>query len=206
MTEIVYTDEIESLIKGIGEKALALSWLHTRSGKRYSYLNNYLAIPAIILSTVTGAGSIGFGGIVEASYIFGGVSILVSVISTLNSYFDFAKRGEAHRITSVNYNKLYLQISIELSLPRLKRINVKDFMKNVAEQIVRLNEVQPTVPDVVILEFKRTFKEYYGTSISLPEMCNGLVDIQVCHIIPDNPIDIVVVPVASVQKPKAVFK
>jgi len=212
MNEIVYTDEIESLIKGIGEKALALSWLHTRSGKRYSYLNNYLAIPAIILSTVTGAGSIGFGGIVEASYIFGVVSILVSVISTLNSYFDFAKRGESHRITSVNYNKLYLQISIELSLPRLKRINVKDFMKNVAEQIVRLNELQPIVPDVIILEFKRTFKQYYGSNISIPEMCNGLVDIQICHITPNSPIDIVVVPivpvipVVPVQKPKAVFK
>jgi hypothetical protein len=180
MAEIVYTEEIEALIKGIGEKALALSWLHTRSEKRYSYLNNYLAIPAIVLSTITGAGSIGFGDIKDVSYIMGGVSIVVSIISTLNSYFSFAKRSEAHRITSVSYNKLYLQISIELSLPRKKRLNVKEFMKSVSEQIVRLNEIQPPIPDIVIIDFKKVFKDYYGTTISIPECCNGLVDIKIC--------------------------
>lgn len=179
MTEIVYTDEVESLIKGIGEKALALSWLHTRSEKRYSYLNNYLAIPAIILSTITGAGSIGFGSIPDVSFIMGGISILVSIITTLNSYFSFAKRSEAHRITSVSYNKLYLQISIELSLPRKKRMNVKALLKNVSEQIVRLNEIQPPVPDVVITDFKKVFKDYYG-KVEMPEITNGLVSIKVC--------------------------
>jgi hypothetical protein len=180
MSDIVYTDEIEDLIKGIGEKALSLSWLHTRSEKRYSYLNNFLAIPAIILSTITGAGSIGFGSMPEVSYIMGGISIIVSIISTLNSYFSFAKRSEAHRITSVSYNKLYLQVSIELSLPRKKRLNVKEFMKSVSEQIVRLNEIQPAVPDVVITDFKKVFKDYYGTTISIPECCNGLVHIKIC--------------------------
>ncbi len=181
MTDIVYTDEIEALIKSLGEKALALSWLHTRSEKRYSYMNNFLAIPAIVLSTITGAGSIGFGAISDVSYIMGGISIVVSIISTLNSYFAFAKRGEAHRITSVSYNKLYLQISIELSLPRKKRLNVKEFMKSVSEQIVRLNEIQPPIPDNVIKDFKITFKDYYGTNISIPECCNGLVDIKICE-------------------------
>jgi len=128
-TEIVWNCAIEQLIKGLGEKALSLSWLHSRSEKRYVYLNNYLAIPTIVLSTITGAGSIGFGDLKEISYIMGGISIIVSIISTLNSYFSFAKRSEAHRITSVNYSKLYLQISIELSLPRQERMNVTDFMK-----------------------------------------------------------------------------
>lgn len=180
MSDIVYSDEIEALIKGIGEKALALSWLHTSSEKRYNYLNNFLAIPAIILSTITGAGSIGFGSSTDISYAMGAISIIVSIISTLNSFFSFAKRSESHRITAVSYNKLYLQISIELSLPRKKRLNVKEFMKSVSEQIVRLNEIQPAVPDVVIKDFKKVFKDYYGTEISLPEQCNGLVSIKVC--------------------------
>ena len=202
MSEIIYTDDIEKLIKGIGEKALALSWLHTRSEKRYSYLNNYLGIPSIILSTIAGAGSISFGSIPEVSYFMGGISITVSVLATLNSYFSFAKRSESHKLTSVSYNKLYLQISIELALPRKKRLNVKDFMKSVSEQIVRLNEIQPAVPDIVIQDFKKVFKSYYGTDISLPPIVNGLVSISVCNTIdsivpiapiaPIAPIDIVI--------------
>lgn len=175
---ITWNSAIENLIKGLGEKALSLSWLHSRSEKRYTYLNNYLAIPAIVLSTVTGAGSIGFGSTADVSLAMGGISILVSVISTLNSYFSFAKRAEAHRITSISYSKLYLQISIELSLPRKKRMIVKDFMKTVSEQIQRLNEIQPQIPDKVIIEYNRKFKDEPNT-ISRPEITNGLVDIKI---------------------------
>lgn len=177
-SEIVWNSAIEQLIKGLGEKALSLSWLHGRSEKRYSLHNNYLAIPAIILSTITGVGTVGFGSVKDVSYIMGGLSIIVSVLATLNSFFSFAKRGEGHRITSVSYSKLYLQISIELSLPRKKRMNVKDFIKTVSEQIQRLNEIQPQIPDAVIREYNRKFHDE-PTSICRPEITNGLVDIKI---------------------------
>jgi len=174
----VWNNAIEALIKGIGEKSLSLSWLHSRSEKRYSYLNNYLAIPSIILSTLAGVGSAGFGSDKNVNFIMGGVSILVSVLTTLNSYFMFSKRAENHRITSVQYSKLYLLISIELSLPRDKRMSVKTFMKIVSENIQRLNEIQPQVPDSVIKLYNEKFKDEPDT-ISKPEITNGLVEILV---------------------------
>ena len=176
--KIEWTTAIETLIKAQGEKALSYSWLHTRAEKRYSWINNYLAIPSIIISTVTGVGTVGFGSIGDISYIMGGLAIIVSILGTLNSYFSFAKRSEAHRITAVNYSKLYLQISIELALPRLKRMNVKDFLKVVSEQIQRLNEIQPQIPDVVIRDYQLKFKDE-PTTISRPEITNGLVSIDV---------------------------
>jgi hypothetical protein len=175
---INWNSAIEQLVKSLGEKALSLNWLHNRAEKRYSYLNNFLAIPAIILSTVTGAGSIGFGEDKNISLIMGCVSILVGVISTLNSYFSYAKRAESHRLTAINYSKLYLQINIELSLPREKRMRVKDFLKLVSEQIQRLNEIQPQIPDIVIKEYNIKFKDEPIT-IAKPEITNGLVDIKI---------------------------
>jgi hypothetical protein len=174
----VWNNAIEALIKGIGEKSLSLSWLHSRSEKRYSYLNNYLAIPSIILSTLAGVGSAGFGSDKNINLVMGGVSILVSVLTTLNSYFMFAKRAELHRITSIQYSKLYLMISIELSLPRDKRMSVKAYMKIVSESIQRLNEIQPAVPDSVIKQYNLKFKNEPDT-ISKPEITNGLVEILV---------------------------
>lgn len=179
---INYNDAIEALLKSIGEKALSLNWLHSQSEKRYNQLNNILAIPSIILSTtVATVGSV-FAGSSAASYASSVVSIVVSVLSTLNSYFLFAKRAEAHRITAISYSKLYLQISIELSLPREKRMSVKAFLKSVSEQIQRLNEIQPGVPQHVIEMYKKTFHDYIGKDISIPEQCNGLVDIKVYQI------------------------
>jgi hypothetical protein len=175
---VVWNSSIEALIKSLGEKALSLSWLHNRSEKRYSYYNNFLAIPAIVLSSITATVGGTFAGNKDVSYATTIASIVVSVITTLNSYFSYAKRSESHRITSINYSKLYLQINIELSLPRTKRMNVKDFLKVVSEQIQRLNEVQPAIPDAVILEYNKKFKDEPPT-ISRPEITNGLVDIKI---------------------------
>lgn len=176
--QIVWNEAIESLIKGLGEKALSLSWLHNRSEKQYSSYNNFLALPAIVLSGVTATIGGTFAGNKDVSYGTTIASIIVSVITTLNSYFSFAKRAESHRITAINYSKLYLQISIELSLPRQKRMNVKDFLKVVSEQIQRLNEVQPQVSDKVIKQYNEKFKDEPPT-ISKPEITNGLVEIKI---------------------------
>ena len=180
-----WTDSLEVLIKSQGEKALSLSWLHNRSEKRYSFLNNYLAIPAIVLSTITGVGTASWGTEPGINFVMAGLSIFVSVISTLNSYFAFAKRAEAHRLTAVSYSKLYLQISIELALPRKKRMGVKDFLKTVSEQIQRLNEISPIVPDIVIADYNRRFVNEPAT-ISRPEITNGLVDIKIYHDVVDE--------------------
>jgi hypothetical protein len=178
MTEVAWTEAIETLVKSLGEKALSMSWLHNRAEKRFAYFNNFLAIPSIIISTITGAGTIAFGSVGDVSYIMGALSIVVSILSTLNSYFAFAKRAEQHRLTAVNYSKLYLQVSIEMSLPRLKRMNVKSFLQTINEQIQRLNEVQPLIPDEIIKEYNIKFKDE-PTTISKPEITNGLVSIQV---------------------------
>lgn len=173
-----WNDAIENLIKGIGEKALSLSWLHSKSEKRFRYLNNYLAIPSIVLSSITGAGSIGFGSDGNVSYAMGAISLIVGIISTLNSYFAFAQRSAEHRLTAISYSKLYLNISIQLSLPRTKRIIVKEYLKFISAECQRLNETQPQVPDAVIKMYNEHFKDEPNT-ISRPEITNGLVAIQV---------------------------
>jgi hypothetical protein len=151
-----------------------------------------------------------FAGNKDVSYGTTIASIVVSVITTLNSYFSYAKRAESHRITAINYSKLYLQISIELSLPRQKRMNVKDFLKVVSEQIQRLNEIQPQVSDQVIKLYNEKFKDE-PTTISKPEITNGLVEISVYlepqverSTVPDKPVvNITVEPIKEPPKKPA---
>lgn len=177
--DLQWNSATETLVKRIGEQSQSYQWLHRRSEDIYNYWNNFLAIPAIVLSTITGAGSIGFGNSGEdANLILGSFSIAVSIISTLNSYFGYAKRAESHRITAIHYSKLNLQISIELSLPRERRMLVKDFLKGISEQIMRLNEVSPNISDVVIEDYKKRFVNE-PTTISKPSIVNGLEEIKI---------------------------
>ena len=178
---IEWNDAIETLIKEQGEKALSYNWLHTRCEKKFSNANNYIAIPCIIMSTLSGSASIASNQLGDDKFIslgIGAFSILVGILSTINSYFSWAKRAENHRISALNYSKLYLFISIELSLPRDKRMNPRDFIKVIREQIERLGEISPPVADDIIGHFKKEFDGKYP-NVSKPEITNGLIEIKV---------------------------
>lgn len=56
---LVYNSHLEDLIASEGEKALAFQWLHDQAEKRYSQFNTYIALPVIVLSTLSGTASIG---------------------------------------------------------------------------------------------------------------------------------------------------
>ena len=179
---LVYNSHLEELIASEGEKALAFYWLHDQSEKRYSQFNTYIALPVIVLSTLSGTASIGqkelFGDTPLSAVIIGLVSILVGILNTLSSFFAWAKRAEGHRIAGITYSKLHRYITIELSLPREQRVPAKHFLKTIRENIDRLNETSPAIPQVIITAFQKRF-EPVPPDISIPDICNGLHKVDV---------------------------
>ena len=179
---LVYNSHLEELIASEGEKSLAFQWLHDQAEKRYTTFNTNIVLPVIILSTMSGTASIGqkelFGDTPLSAIVIGLVSILVGILNTVASFFAWAKRAEGHRIAGITYSKLHRYISIELSLPRDQRVPAKHFLKAIREQIDRLNETSPQIPQVVISAFAKRF-EPVPAGISVPEICNGLHKVDV---------------------------
>jgi hypothetical protein len=176
-----YNSQLEKVISDEGEKCLSYAWLHDRSQKKYNFLDTYINVPVVVLSTLAGSASIGsdslFKGFNQASTIIGLVSLLVGILQTLNSYFAFGKRSEGHRISTIQFSKIYNFIKIELSLPRDQRMKPEDLLKLVKEGLERLREVSPQIPDAIIKQYKQNFSHY--VDVSKPEICNGLDKIEV---------------------------
>ena len=78
----------------------------------------------------------------------------------------------------MNYSKIHRFIVIELSLPRDERIAAQDMLKVVREQLDRLQETSPQIPDSVINKFKKMFGST-TPDLSKPEITNGLDPIEV---------------------------
>lgn len=173
-----YNTQLESVLSDEGEKSLSYFWLHSHSQKKFSRLSNLINIPVIVLSTLAGASSIGsealFSGFQYASVIIGIVSIIVGILSTLQSYFNFEKTAESHRISSIQYYKVYNFIKIELSLPRAQRTKIDDFLKIIKQDLERLKEISPLIPDNIIKDYKLYFNVDDYKDVSKPEICNGL--------------------------------
>jgi len=93
-------------------------------------------------------------------------------MNTVSNYFGFAKRSEAHRIAGATYAKIHKFILIELSLPRRERMDAASALKIIREQVERLNEISPQIPDAIIAIFNEKFHDQ--KDVSKPEITNGL--------------------------------
>lgn len=184
---ITWNDKLEEYFSSSGEKAHCLSMLHKRSEGVYSRQRNLIDLPVIMISSVIGflnAGSSSMFSDPKVSSVALGVgSLIVSVLQTVNTYFNWSKRSEGHRIASIQYGKLYRFLKIEMSLPRNQRMSPSDLLKRVRDDYDRLNEISPLIPETVIDEFKKKFGGEKYKDVSIPEEMNGLEKIVVF----DNP-------------------
>lgn len=183
---ITWNETLEDYFSSSGEKAHGLAWCHKRAESIYSRQRNFIDLPVIMFSSVIGflnAGSSSMFPDPKVSSVALGVgSLIVSVLQTVNTYFNWSKRAEGHRIASIQYGKLYRFLKIEMSLPRNQRMLPSELLKRVRDDYDRLNEISPLIPDTVITEFKNKFSS--EKEISKPEECNGLEKI----IVYENPI------------------
>lgn len=180
--EIEWNDALEKLLCEEAEKCMGMAWMHNKSEMFFSNKNNWLQIPIIIISTVTGAVSVGSSSLFEgneksASVALGGASILVSILGLINSYFSFGKRAEGHRLSDVTYRQMHRLVNIEMSLPRHQRMPPKQLLKSIKEDLKRLSETMPRIPESIILKFKKEViepQENSGDLVAFPEITNGV--------------------------------
>lgn len=176
--DIRWSSQLETLIAQEGEKARGLAYIHNRCEQVYNNKNNYLTIPIIVLSTLAGTASVGSSTLFPddtkvGSIIIGLISISVGVMNTINSFFSFAKKAEAHRIAYLQYSKLFSNISIELSLPREERQEPEQILKQLRETMERLAETTPSPLISIIEEFNKKFQDKYP-DVAKPSETNGL--------------------------------
>ena len=179
---IHWNDRLEQYFVETGERANGLSILHKKSESLYGFRNNCINLPVIALGTINGATSIGssvlFGDSSFASIGVGLVALGTALLSTINSYFNWGKKAEGHRISSLSYGKLFRFLHVELSLPREERMTADDLLKYVKAEFDRLAEVSPIIPDYIIDKNREMFEKYKG--VALPIEMNGLEKIEVC--------------------------
>lgn len=194
--ELTWNSELEKYLCDTAERAVGYAWLHKRCEEMYSHRTTFLDIPTIVIGAVNGFISVGsnqiFGNDTYAPVYIGAISLFVSLLNTVSSYFSWGRRAEGHKIASNNFSKLYRYISIEMSTkPREERMSPKkllEYVKNAYDQLV---ENGPLIDPTIIAEFNRKFTNV--KDLSLPEETNGL------HAVEPYKVEVVVPPNTPVQ-------
>lgn len=179
--EITWTHALEEHFASTGEKAHCLSWCHKKAEEKYSRLRTFIDLPVITLSSVCGFLQIGSESMFQNETIsaiaLGALSLFVAILSTTQTYFKWSARAEAHRISAIQWSRLYRLLHIEMNLPRDQRKNPQDLLKDTKDTYDRLQEISPLIPSDIIQAFQKRFDK--EKDISKPEEANGLEKITI---------------------------
>lgn len=181
--EIHWSDQLENLVAAEAERCRGYAWINQRCETIYTRKNNMIAIPVIILSTLSGATSMSsatlFNGETRiSSIVIGLVGITVGILQTLNSFFQYAQKSTSHRVAYLHYSKLFNTTAIELSLPRNERLPCDQVLSNLRTSMERLAETTYSPPAYVLEEFNKRFKDE-DKGIARPIESNGLFKVYI---------------------------
>jgi len=176
-----WTPEHEEILIEWADKAMCYRWLHSKANAMFSNLNTWYTIPVIVISTLTGTANFAQER-VPVQYqnffvmIVGGFNILAGIITTIQQFLKITQLNEAHRVSSIAWDKFYRNIKIELAKHPQERIDVRQMIKMSKEEFDRLMETSPTIPEKIVTQFKDNFNSQssFGKIVK-PEICDILV-------------------------------
>lgn len=180
-TEIEWTPEHETILIEWADKAMCYRWLHSKSNALYSSLNAWYTIPVIVISTLTGTANFAQERVPLAyqNYyvmVVGGFNILAGIITTIQQFLKITQLNEAHRVSSIAWDKFYRNIKIELAKHPSERIDVRQMVKMSKEEFDRLMETSPNIPEKIVAQFKSNFNAHNSfDKIVKPEICDILI-------------------------------
>jgi hypothetical protein len=180
-TTVEWTPEHENILIEWADKAMCYRWLHSKANVMYSSLNAWYTIPVIVISTLTGTANFAQERVpIEYQSFFvmivGGFNILAGIITTIQQFLKITQLNEAHRVSSIAWDKFYRNIKIELAKHPSERIDPKQMLKMNKEEFDRLNETSPTIPEKIVIQFKQNFLSNESfEKIIKPEICDILV-------------------------------
>jgi len=181
----LWTIEHEKILVEWADKAMCYRWLHSRSNALYSTLNAWYTIPVIIISTLTGTANFAQDRVpIDYQKYFvmfiGGFNILAGIITTIQQFLKITQLSEAHRVSSIAWDKFYRNIKTEISKHPDERSPVGQMIQLCKDEFDRLMETSPSISDNIIHSFKKEFSKNDKINISVPkiikpEICDSLI-------------------------------
>tara|TARA_A100001015_G_scaffold311080_1_gene413611 strand:+ start:1018 stop:1905 length:888 start_codon:yes stop_codon:yes gene_type:complete len=187
-----WKSEHETILVDWADKAMCYRWLHAQSHQSYSKTNAWFTIPVIIMSTLTGTANFAQDKFPDnmktyAQMAIGAVNIFAGILTTIQQFLKISELNEAHRASSISWDKFYRNIKVELAKSREERIHVSHMLKMCKEEFDRLMETSPSINEEIIKKFNKTFPlkipmepeneedALLKADIKRPEICDELV-------------------------------
>lgn len=157
-------DESHDLLcSAVAEESQVNSYLHRKAFEYFARKNMFFQMPVIILSVLSGSAnfiSSSFPDIQKHIVLgVGGLSIGISIISSISQFLKLGESAEAHRISYMAWEKLYSRLTIQLRMKRGDRSDPVEFITGVETDYLRLLEMSPDLPVKICKDTKSRLRK-----------------------------------------------
>lgn len=188
LKKIHWSEENETILVEWCDVAQCYKWLNARAHGKYSYMHAWFTIPAITLSTVSGTASFAQASLpvayqTYAPMVIGTINILIGILTTVQQYLKISELNEAHRVSSISWDKYARNIRIELAKTPEERMDAGSFIKLCRQEFDRLMETSPMIPTNIITEFGIKFRGKDPEAIEKfkklrkPDICDTIISV-----------------------------
>jgi hypothetical protein len=87
----------------------------------------------------------------------GSINIFAGILTTIQQFLKISELNEAHRSSSISWDKFYRNIKLELAKSREERMPAFQMLKMSKEEFDRLMETSPPISESIIHRFNTTF-------------------------------------------------
>lgn len=157
--------EEESLINQWIEESAARVYLHEKSSLSFKKYDHIVTLPIMIITAATGSANVSMAFSQQPSWISNLVTGIFgvgsAVLTAISHYYKFSEMAESHKQTANAWNKMRASMLVQLALPFEERAECRTFMDSIREEMDRLNQTSPSIPEAFITEFQNNQDRVY---------------------------------------------
>lgn len=169
-----WNDDLERLLKGWGEKAAGLRYMHNSASGYWRDWGNTLTMVSIIVSSVAGGVSLLATGLDDQDakdavmFAVGGVGLLSSIIQSFKKFYNSEEKAADHGVSSKQFGSFYRFMTIQLGMPREDRWPSDRLSEYVLREYERMQQDARPLGGDIISNFRKNFD---NKKQAFPDIC-----------------------------------
>ena len=172
-----WSDHMEDLMQGWGEKAAGLRWIHSKDAGKWKGFADKLSMWGILLTTVASTAAVATANMDAPSvtYAIGGIGMVATLIQSVKKFYSAEEKAADHGAVAKQFGSFYRYMTLQMGMGREDRKPADVLSDWALTEYERLQQEAPNVSGATISAFRAEF----GMDGNIPDCAEDEFNIKI---------------------------